>query len=72
MSKIEIYSFIKDTKRFVCTKTLDDEKKGVLQELSSILKGEIHVLSLHPTLLQSCLGNASKLVQTSVITPSRE
>ena len=72
MSKIEIYSFIKDIKLFVCKKALDDEKKEILQELSSVLEGEIHVLSLHPTLLQSCLGNASKLVQTSVTIPGRE
>ena len=71
ISKIEIYSFIKDIMLFLCTETLDDGKNEILQELSSILEDEIHVLSLHPTLLQSCLRNASKLVQTSVTIPDR-
>ena len=67
---IEVYSVIADLKLAVrCLQRLSNAEKEILREICLALESNVHVLQECPHLLNSCLRNASKVVQTNVSIP---
>ena len=65
-----IYHLLKDFERAAsCLAVEQREKQTILQQISSAIESDVHVLVESPHLLPSCIRNASDVVQENIFIP---
>ena len=65
-----IYHLLKDFERAAsCLAVEQREKQTILQQISSAIESDVHVLVESPHLLPSCIRNASDVVQENILIP---
>ena len=65
-----IYHLLKDFERAAsCLAVEQREKQTILQQISSAIESDVHVLVERPHLLPSCIRNASDVVQENILIP---
>ena len=65
-----IYHLLKDFQRAASCLAVDQrEKQTILQQISSAIESDVHVLVESPHLLPSCIRNASDVVQGNILIP---
>ena len=65
-----IYHLLKDFERAAsCLAVEQREKQNILQQISSSIESDVHVLVESPHLLPSCIQNASDVVQENILIP---
>ena len=65
-----IYHLLKDFERAASCLAVDQrEKQTILQQISSAIESDVHVLVESPHLLPSCIRNASDVVQENILIP---
>ena len=68
--KVEIYHLLEDLNLAGGRLGVDDkQKQDILQEVSAVIKSNVLVLSVCPTLLRSAIQSSSKVVQETIIIP---